>query len=80
MSKEVINQVPIFKVGDKVDFTNDYGVCFPNRTIVGIDYWDGDPRPRYFMQPSGNPEHYSSKEANFKLTPVKPVSEVEEWS
>ena len=69
-----MNQQPKFKIGDKVDFVNDYGVRFPGRTIVGIDYWDGDPRPRYFMQPSGNPEHYSSKESNFELIEAGPTN------
>jgi hypothetical protein len=61
-------KTPKFKVGDKVDFINDYGVEFPDRTIVGIEYWDGYDEPRYFMHPSGNPEHYSSKESNFRLS------------
>lgn len=30
------DQEPKFKVGDKVTFTNDYGVVFPNKTITKI--------------------------------------------
>ena len=26
-----------FAIGDKVDFVNDYGICFPNYTVTGID-------------------------------------------
>lgn len=58
---------PKFQVGDKVTMVNDYGVSFPNVTIVGIDYWEGYPEPRYFYEPSGNPAHYSTAERNFRL-------------
>jgi hypothetical protein len=67
MSDKDLRHPPKFKIGDKVTYVNDYGVTFPNRTIVGIDYWDGYPEPRYFMEPSGNPPHYASKESNFRL-------------
>lgn len=70
-----VNQPPKFKVGDLVVYTNDQDVCFGERTIVGIDYWEGYPEPRYFMEPSGNPEHYSSKESNFAL--IKSVDDID---
>lgn len=69
-NETIVRQEPKFKIGDKVDFTNDYGVKFPNLTITGIDYWEGYAEPRYFFEPSGNPAHYASKEVNFKLTPI----------
>lgn len=67
MTGETERQKPKFKIGDLVTHVNDYGVEFPNVTIVGIDYWDGYPEPRYFYEPTGNPPHYSTKESNFRL-------------
>lgn len=46
-----INLIPEFeglKVGDKVTFTNDYGIKFENRIIVGIDKNDFYGR-RFFL-------------------------------
>lgn len=60
-------QKPKFKIGDKVDFVNDYGVVFPDVTITGVDYWEESNLPRYFFAPTSNPAHYSSKEVNFRL-------------
>ena len=60
-------QNPKFNVGDKVDFTNDYGVLFADRTIIGIEYWPGYIEPRYFKTPTDCP-WYSSPERNFKLS------------
>lgn len=58
---------PKFKIGDRVTMINDYGVRFEDVGIVAIDYWEGYPEPRYFYYPSGNPEHYSTKESNFEM-------------
>jgi hypothetical protein len=61
-------QMPQLKIGDKVTFTNDYGVVFPNKIISGIEYWKGYSKPRYFYSPSDTP-WYSTKEENLKLDP-----------
>lgn len=39
-----------FQIGDRVTWVNDYGVKFPERTIIGRDGGDGD-EPRYFLAP-----------------------------
>ncbi|NMG28425.1 hypothetical protein [Aromatoleum evansii] len=39
-----------FQIGDRVSWVNDYGVKFPERTIIGRDGGDGD-EPRYFLSP-----------------------------
>ena len=74
-----MNQPPKFKVGDKVDFTNDYGVFFPNKTITGIEYWDSSPEPRYYYEPSDSP-WFASRESHFALTPEPTARVVEDWS
>jgi hypothetical protein len=44
-----------FKIGDKVTFINEYGIKFPERTIIGLDTQQyGDClEPRYFFGPDG---------------------------
>lgn len=82
-SEIVCYQTPKFKIGDFVTFRNDAGVSFRNKTITGVEYWEGDPEPRYFFYPSGNPSHYSSRERYFILQEEiheKPAyREVESW-
>lgn len=39
-----------FKVGDAVNWTNDYGVKFPERQVVGVEYVVGKGH-RYFIEP-----------------------------
>jgi len=43
-----------FKVGDIVTWTNDYGVKFPERQVVGIDFtrWG---QPHYHLLPNDAP-------------------------
>lgn len=33
---------PKFKAGDKVIYTNDYGVCWGEREILRAEFWQGD--------------------------------------
>lgn len=67
MSDKDSRHPPKFKVGDQVTFVNDYGVTWPGVVITGIEYWENNPEPRYFYEPTGNPPHYSSNERNFRL-------------
>lgn len=47
-----------FQIGDLVSWVNDYGVKFPERTVIGLDTsWGGD-EPRYFLSP--NDAHWMS--------------------
>jgi len=46
--------VPQFKVGDKVNYTNDYGIEIGERTVVGITSWYGNDF-RYFIEPTDSP-------------------------
>lgn len=61
---------PIFKVGDVVDFINDYGVKFPRRRITAIldvdEHQLGGSRWRYHFEPTDCP-WFPSAEKNFKL-------------
>ncbi|MES0207910.1 hypothetical protein NKJ93_02270 [Mesorhizobium sp. M0028] len=52
-----IMTAPKFKTGDKVTFTNEYGVVFTGKTITKLDTeWKGiDQTPRYFYTPSDSP-------------------------
>ncbi|MDO8416517.1 MAG: hypothetical protein Q7S87_09930 [Agitococcus sp.] len=59
--------VPKFMVGDVVSYTNDYGVCFENKTVTQIDFVEGKP-PRYFYTPSDSP-WFSVRESG--LAPVQ---------
>ena len=49
---ELITELEGLKVGDKVSFTNDYGVKFENRIIVGIDSTDFHGRRFYLNKDS----------------------------
>ncbi len=40
---------PKFKVGDKVDYVNDFGVLFPNHTVISIDDDAENGEIRYFI-------------------------------
>lgn len=42
-----------FEIGDKVDFVNDYGAAFPNKTVTGIVVVDGE--IRYDIVPTDTP-------------------------
>ncbi|MDJ1632287.1 hypothetical protein [Rhizobium rhizogenes] len=53
-----------FKIGDKVNFTNDYGVRFEGKTIIGSEDWGNG--PRYFLEPTDTP-WFSFNEANLSL-------------
>lgn len=62
---------PKFKVGDKVDFINDYGVVFEDRIIIGIDTTSQmatkyPEMPRYHIEPTDCP-WYSKEEKNLRL-------------
>lgn len=61
---------PKFKVGDKVVFTNDYGVVFPGREITEVVVWcDGDYENdywRYHVTPTDTP-WYPHKEKHLSL-------------
>ena len=51
-------KAPKFKIGDAVTFTNDYGVVFKGKRIVGFEKWADGTRPdeqRYFYAPSDSP-------------------------
>lgn len=70
-----------FKIGDKVDFVNDYGVKFENLIITGIDE-DYKDEVRYFLaplEPSFEKWHHSYEEKNLHEagTEVKVESDLE---
>ena len=52
-----------FKIGDKVDFVNDFGVVFENKTITGIDFEMTPGEARYYYGPSDSP-WFPAKESN----------------
>lgn len=53
-----------FKIGDKVIFTNVFGVCFGVNTISGLDVRTN--RPTYFYEESDTP-WFSTCETNLQL-------------
>lgn len=61
-----------FKVGDKVVYTNDFGVCWGVKTIVSLEYRpttrddDGPQRPTYHYEGTDTP-WFSVDERNFTL-------------
>lgn len=61
-----------FKVGDKVVFTNDFGVCWGIRIITELVWFpvtrddDGPKKPRYHFVPTDCP-WYPTGEENLKL-------------
>ena len=44
----------LFKIGQKVIYINDYGVCWGEKEVIGIDNsWYGlDSSPRYYIEPT----------------------------
>lgn len=54
-----------FKVGDKVIFTNDFGVCWGVKTITALDERTG--KPTYHYEPTETP-WFSTNEIH--LTPA----------
>lgn len=57
---------PKYSAGDAVTFTNDYGVVFHRKVVVGLDGsgWSL-PEPRYFIEPTDSP-WFSVKESNLQ--------------
>ena len=49
-----------YNIGDKVIYTNSYGVCWGEKTIIGLDTRNN--KPTYFLRDSGNPEWFSVRE------------------
>lgn len=43
---------PKFKVGDKVDYVNEFGVLFPNHTVISIDDDTENGEIKYFIDTS----------------------------
>ena len=47
---------PKFQIGDAVTFTNDYGVVFPGKTVIGVEVWSWQADEyRYFISPTDTP-------------------------
>lgn len=70
--EQAIKFSPLFKVGDKVTFTNGYGVSFSGKTIVGISApWGGahGDRPRYYYAPDDSP-WFSVPESSLSLVEI----------
>lgn len=60
---------PKFQIGDKVVYTNDYGVSFRDKTITGVEIDSDSLHPvviRYFYEPH-DAYWYSAMERNFTL-------------
>lgn len=53
-----------YKIGDKVVFTNDFGVCWGVKTIIELDERSGE--PTYHYEGSDTP-WFSVDEINFTL-------------
>ncbi len=64
-----------FKIGDLVTFVNDYGVKWPERTVVGTDD-SAEGEPRYFLNPTDSP-WMSKRESQLILDAEDPVLCVE---
>ena len=60
-----------FKIGDKVIFTNDFGVCWGVKTIIALDERTG--RPTYHYADSNTP-WFSVCETNFVLADEEDLS------
>jgi hypothetical protein len=60
-----------FKVGDKVVFVNDFGVCWGVKTIIGLD--ERTERPTYHYANSDTP-WFSVCESNFVLADEEDLS------
>jgi hypothetical protein len=43
-----------FAPGDKVVYTNEFGVCWGVKTIKSLDVWE-DGLPRYYIEPTETP-------------------------
>lgn len=67
-SIEVANvQEAQFKIGDEVTFTNDNGVVFKDKTVVGIERgFEPNSEPRYYIEPTDAP-WYSKRARNLQL-------------
>lgn len=46
---------PKFKIGDKVIYTNDYGVCWGEKEITEVVFTAWDEAPRYHYKNSSTP-------------------------
>ena len=54
---------PKFKVGDEVDFVNDFGIVFNNKKIIGINYDFSPGDITYNIKPTETP-WYPAEEKN----------------
>lgn len=59
-----------YKVGDKVIFTNDFGVCWGVKTITALDERNG---PTYHYEPTDTP-WFSSAENHFQRADEEDLS------
>ncbi len=73
LSQEV-ESMPKCKVGDTVNWTNDYGVKFPERRVVGVEYVAGKGH-RYLIEPH-DAHWYSIPESQLVAEADDPVVEV----
>ncbi len=56
-----------FKVGDRVNFVNDYGIKFPNKIVRKIELINNE--PRYHIEPTDTP-WFPSYERNLRLMKI----------
>ena len=78
LSEKIYNEkMKKFKIGDKVDYVNNYGVLFENKTIVDIDE-SGKWGDMYYYEPSDTPwMHVYAKNLHIPGTYISPSRDLE---
>lgn len=62
---------PKYKVGERLNYVNGYGVEWGERTVTGIDERSG--RPCYFIEPTDTPWFAVSEDCLHPMPPPKPA-------
>ena len=73
-TNEPPNTEPLFRIGDAVTLTNEYGAVFAGKTVVGVEVWSWRPDEyRYFLSPTDTP-WFSTPERLLDKAPATTVA------